>query len=495
MPAMSETSASFKASARLEIQPRPELARPALDFLLSAACAMHPGTERRERLERALSPVLELVLENNRGGVDPIALEAGECEGRFAVVITHRGVPIFSSASTSAVNAHYYPRLLEASKHAERVKVENAWREGQRVQLELSMGSPAPVGKARASLRIPDGETLAVRPLAPGEEEALSRLFYLVYGYEYVNEAVYQPERLRAMLASGELLSLVAVRPNGRLVGHVGLVRKSRQPPVYEAAMGAVDPAVKSRGVFGELFHATMELAERTPMQYCLFDFVTNHDLSQRHVNRYGTRELALLVGCQTRETQARLERLGLGPDPEDMDRYSLLVSMIPRVPHPFGREIALPERIGESFGFLLEGLGLSWTPSARFQGLAPGGRHTTRHLAAQQAVHFDLEEPGAGAAEQLLDEWRGLVRSGAQYASVDVPLDRPGAGALYELLSAGGFFAAGFVPYRFSQRLGFRFQAVGPSQVAFDKIKIASEPGRRLLDIVRSDYEASCLI
>lgn len=482
-------------AARLEFAARPELLRPALDFLLSCASALYPGTQRCERLERALVPVLELVLENNRGANEPISLDAGDCGGRFTVVIVHRGVPIFDAAEASTLNAHYYPRLLEASKQAELLKVENAWRQGQMIRLELSMGGSAPKAKVRTSLRIPDDETLTIRRLAPGEEEALSRLFYLVYGYEYVNEAVYRPERLKEMIASGELISVVAVRPNGRIVGHVGLVQKSRKPPVFEAAMGAVDPAVKSRGLFGKLFHETMQLAERTPMQYCLFDFVTNHDLSQRHVNRYGTRELAVLVGCQTRETQARLERLGLGQDPEGMDRYSLLVSIIPRVERPFGRELLLPERIGENFGFLLGPLGSSWSPAPRFQALGPGGRYSTRCHSAQQAAHFDLEEPGLGAAQDIVEEWRGLLRNGFQYAAVDAPLDRPGSGALYEMLSASGFFAAGFVPYRFTDRLGFRFQAVGPSKVAFDKIKVASEAGRRLLDIVRADYEASCLI
>ena len=95
--------------------------------------------------------------------------------------------------------------------------------------------------------------------MAPGEEDALSRLFYMVYGYDYINEFVYYPEKIKAMIDSGELHSIVAVRPNGRLVGHVGLTRRKREPPVYEAGMGAVDPMLKSRGLFGRLFSKTME--------------------------------------------------------------------------------------------------------------------------------------------------------------------------------------------------------------------------------------------
>ena len=72
--------------------------------------------------------------------------------------------------------------------------------------------------------------------MAPGEEDSLSRLFYLVYGYDYINEFVYYPEKIKAMIEAGDLLSIVAARPNGRLVGHVGLVRRHREPAVRRAA-------------------------------------------------------------------------------------------------------------------------------------------------------------------------------------------------------------------------------------------------------------------
>jgi hypothetical protein len=259
--------------------------------------------------------------------------------------------------------------------------------------------------------------------------------------------------------------------------------------------MGAVDPAVKSRGLFGALFKKTMEKVCEIPMQYCLLDFVTNHEYSQRHVSKYGTCELALFAGCQSQETQARLKRLGLGLDPEGMDRYSLLVSVIPRVPHPFGEETSLPESLGEPYGFLLKPLGLSWSPCPRFEVLPPRGRYQASLQPGQSAVIFDLCEPGREAAEAILEEWRNLMLGGFNYAAIEVPLDVPGIGALYDLVSAHGFFAAGFVPYQLSDRLGFRFQALGPKKVAFEKIKVATEPARRLLKLVRGDYQAFSLL
>jgi hypothetical protein len=177
------------------------------------------------------------------------------------------------------------------------------------------------------------------------------------------------------------------------------------------------------------------------------------------------------------------------------MLRYSLLVSVIPRVPHPFGENIVLPENIGERFGFLLKPLGLTWSPAPRFETLPARGSFKTGTQRAQSAALFDLQEPGQEAAEDIVEEWRELLRDGFEYAAVEVPLDAPGLGPLYDLLSGNGFFASGFVPCHGSARLGFRFQALGPTKVAFDQIKIATEHGKKLLAAVRNEYEANCLL
>ncbi|MBI4387235.1 MAG: hypothetical protein HY551_07620 [Elusimicrobia bacterium] len=489
-------------AARLEIAPRKILLDPAVDFVLSFAQEFARAPGDQADLKTAVSAALTMVFENNAGGKseEPIALEISERQGKLLIGIWNRGVPILlNGGRRSGLNSGYFAKFCEASKHADRVSVENFGRRGQKVVLEIRLGAGAAARSLPADPSImtvvPQEEKITLRPLSSGEEDALSRLFHTVYGYRYINEVVYYPDKLRAMLAEGELLSIVAARPNGRLVGHVGLVRKNKAPTVYEAAMGIVDPAVKSRGLFGLLFEKTMETIRETSMQYCFLDFVTNHDYTQKHLLRYGTRDLALFVGCQSRQTQARLEKLGIGPDPQDMDRYSLLTSLIPRVRHPFGREVLLPESLGSSFGFLLKPLGLRWAHTPRFQTLPERGSCKTDCQSAQASVLFDLSEPGREALEQISAQWREFLRNGFQYAAVEIPLDAPGLGPAYEMLSANGFFPAGFAPYHFSDRLAFRFQALGPTRVAFDKIKVVSEGARKLLDAVRNEYEAACLI
>jgi hypothetical protein len=490
----------MSSAAKIEIPPQPAFLEPTVGFVLAFAARFARGETEQAELKTAVSAVLDMVIENNSRGGEAVAIEVGESAGKLRVSVINHGTPILLKGGRGGIHSRHYAKFHEASQHADSVSFENSGRGGQAVVLEIRLGAAAAAMSLLAKpapqvLPIPEDEVITVRSLAPGEEDALSRLFYLVYGYDYINEFVYYPEKIKAMIEAGDLLPIVAARPNGRLVGHVGLVRRHREPAVYEAAMGAVDPMVKSRGLFGQLFSKAMEVVQKTPMQYCLCDCVTNHAFSQRHVAKFGGTELALYAGCQSRETQARLERLGLGKDPESMLRYSLLVSLIPRVPQPFGESIILPESIGERFGFLLEPLGMAWSPAPRFQTLPAAGSFKTSTQRAQTAALFDLAEPGQEAAEDIVEEWRELLRDGFEYAAVEVPLDAPGLGPLYDILSSNGFFASGFVPYQGAARLGFRFQALGPTKIAFDDIKVATDHGKKLLEAVRKDYEANCLL
>ena len=491
------TSPGHTPRANLRVPPIDDFLEPASAFVLAYARRLEMPPEGQERLKAALDAALALVQDCYvQGRTDePMSVRVRESEGRLAVGILNRGAPILLQ---DAGDDTLVSRFRDAAKGVERMSVENIGRRGQVVRLEVKVGRLAPAvteGLPAGKVEVSEADALTLRLLERGEESALSRLFYFVYGYDYIHETVYYPEKLTEMLEQGRLISTVAVLPGGRLVGHVGLVRQNENPPVFEAALGVVDPIAGSRGVFSRLFEKTMERMLETPMQYCYFDFVTNHDLSQRLISRYGTREMALLTGSQSRETQARLTRLGLGPDPEEMDRYSILLSVIPRVERPFGEEVVLPPSIGEPLEFLLKPLGLSWTPASRFQALAAVGNYKAHYEPSQGSVLFDAFQPGEKAAIGIVQEWKQALKDGYRYAAVDVPLAEPGLGAIYDILSTEGFFIAGFIPYHYGGTLAFRFQSLGPSEAAFDKIRVFSPDAKRLLEIVRNDYERNRLI
>jgi hypothetical protein len=204
---------------------------------------------------------------------------------------------------------------------------------------------------------------------------------------------------------------------------------------------------------------------------------------------------MAIFLGNQVPETQARLTELHIGTDSESMKRYSILVGIGLQEKHPFGKTVILPANIGEACGFLLEPIGLKWIPASRFSPLEDGGEFRIETFEEQKSVIFDFIKPGRIALQQIIERWQVYMREGVHYFGIDVPLNYPGIGAIYDFLSRHGFFFAGFIPYHFSSQLGFRFQFLLPTKVDFASIKIHSETGKQLLKMVKENYERNTLL
>lgn len=481
-------------STLLEVPFGPDFVEPTLNFLCSYAGKLGVTSERQGFLRLASELAFGMIADQNRDAAnsDRIAVEVFEEEGKLIVEVLNRGVPIFLEQQ----NGHA-AQFFDVAKHLDQVSLENRGRDGQSFILGMRLGEQA-ARRSIESAKLDDSfdvqSEIEIRELLPGEEAKLSQLFFHVYGYNYISEYVYYPEKVAQMRQQGRLISTVAVSKAGNIVAHVGLLKCADAPVVYEPCLGVVDPRLKSKGLFGRVFEATMRRLDNLECQYCFFDFVTNHDRSQKFVHKYNPIDLAIFVGCQSKETQAKLEKLGIGKDPLDTDRYSLLYSVLPRTQYPFGKLVSLPNNLGETLGFLLKPLNLNWNPSSRFELLPRHGELRTKLQATQNAVVFELNTPGRDPLEQLILEWRKLLRSGFEYAAVDVPLDRPGLGHVYDRLADEGFFVAGFLPYATSDRLAIRFQAVGLKKLSFDEIKVHSAQAKTLLEVIRHNYERNRL-
>lgn len=485
--------------ASIEIPSHDLFVEPVLSFISSYLKKLGVFSQRYKNISEIIEKAIFLVIKKDVGvhAEHFIKITVFGSDGKLIIKILNSGAPVLTSDLARLLSSTAQNK--DIGKYVDKFSLENLGRLGQAITLEIKLGQETFSTKEAAPVKhneelIVKEEDFEVRLLREGEEGSLSRLFYFVYGYDYINEFVYYPEKIKKMIRDGNLISVVAALKNGKLLGHGGLQKWNDAPPIYEPCLGITDPTVKSKGLFKKIFKKSMEIAGALDMQYCFFDFVTNHDYSQRLVAKYGTCDMAIFAGCQTSKTQAKLERLGIGKDPIASDRYSILLSITPGVPYPFGKELFLPNNIGEMFGFLLKPLNIAWFPASRFNTLDQNGEYEMHLEPAQQSVVFDFVKPGFKAAKSIVNDWHELMKEGYQYAAVDVELSEPGLGQLYDFLSGHGFFVSGFIPYRRSDKLGFRFQALAPTKVDFSEIKVYSKTAKKLLEVIKSDYERNCI-
>ena len=478
----------------IEIPINENYVEPSVSFFRSFSLRQGLSEERIREVCQILEKILSRIISANIGELfkDNIKISLQQVESSLKITICNRGFPFF--AGSDWLNTDFDRQTQEGMQKIRQVfstvEFKNNGRSGQSLILGIDLISmQAAPQQSKADVT---DQNISYKFLESCQVTELSRLFCSVYGYNYIRDDVYYPERMQALISSGDLVSRVAVTETGRLVAHVGMVKLNSNPSVYEIALGLSDPKFKIKGVFSKLFDQVIQVVEKTPMEYCIFDFVTNHDYSQKIVSRYGSKEMALGLGCQFSDTQAKLEALGIGKDPKDSDRYSLLIAVRPSKEFPFGKDVTLPVHLGEMFEFLLNNLGMSWIPAPRFFPLSREGAFTKKLEDSQKAVYFDLFNPGFNAIREIVREWRYLLKLHYKYAAIDIPLDMPGLGQAFDYLVEHGFFVAGFIPYHNSNRIAFRLQSVGVMRLNFDEIKIATKTGQNLLEVVRAGYERS---
>ncbi|MBP2145655.1 serine/threonine-protein kinase RsbW [Methanofollis sp. W23] len=133
-----------------------------------------------------------------------------------------------------------------------------------------------------------------IRPSHIDEAVAITQRAYLSYGYSYGYEDVYFPDRLKALIRSGQLSSFVAVH-DGAVIGHAGLLFGD-DPGAAELSLGFVDPPFRRHGVFKRLMATTAHEAERRGLCAVRGQGVCTHPYSQKSVAFLGMSECALFL-------------------------------------------------------------------------------------------------------------------------------------------------------------------------------------------------------
>ena len=175
----------------------------------------------------------------------------------------------------------------------------NLGKEGQEWQLVKFLATPrvdaepppvAPPAPAATPAFI-------IRRLQATDALAVSRCIYACYGYSYIYDFVYYPDRLAALNASDELISAVAVAADGEVLGHAALIPAGAVAQTGELAMIATLPHYRSGGVGRQLSQWLLDWAARQGWHGVNANAVTSHPFSQHICVRLGFRPCGLLLG------------------------------------------------------------------------------------------------------------------------------------------------------------------------------------------------------
>ncbi len=374
--------------------------------------------------------------------------------------------------------------LAVIAQDAESVQLLNLGSGGKRLVADVAARSSED-GQARrhhveeatslAPSELPDA--IEVRAAGPDDAEAIAQLLYENYHLSYVHADFYRPRYLMAALASGELLSAVAVH-DGRVVGHHALMPLPGVPSA-ETGAAVVHSAYRGLGLFGLLFEHTLGAAVGRGLAAVFGDAVTIHPFSQRAESSHGYHETALQLGMVPAQTTMR----GFGSD-RPRRRTATLRSYRPLEGRP--RRAALPDAYRELLERIYANAGLSIKPRAE-QAPVEG-----------DALTADLDEPRSlgflrvrrwDGATALKQQVRYLLSRHADvlYADIDLATveDVDEATATSNEL---GFFVSGLILHGADGHDHLRLQLLDSTDIELEDVVCDSDFAKALRQDVLDD-------
>ena len=169
-----------------------------------------------------------------------------------------------------------------------------------------------------------------VREIMEKEAIEISKCAYSSYGYTYINEDIYFPDRIWNQNRSGELISLVPVTLDGKIMGHTALEIEKRDPLFPQLGMAFVMPRYQGQGCMNR---AVPKLIEKG-IEHGFFGIyargITAHPYSQKSLLKFGMKDTAMLLSSGPER-----EYKGIVEGKTQRESVMLLSLLLNEIQHP----------------------------------------------------------------------------------------------------------------------------------------------------------------
>ena len=292
-----------------------------------------------------------------------------------------------------------------------------------------------------------------IRSATDSDIIGISRLFYKSYGYSYVNDIVYYPERLTQAVASGMLRSSVAVSATGEIIGHLALMEPCEGARITEWGMAICDPACRGQGIMTALVEKIMRDPCLSRYRGMFSHSVTNHAFTQKICAAHGFSDVALLVGYAGADLSFRKIHRRLRQRESTIISYKPLTTL--KTPRLF-----LPARHREIITRLYRGIGIEIEETRDAPADEPPVTRLRDTIVSSINIgEIVLEQAGEDAGKIIAEATRKncLARVDVIYLILD--LEDPRAPATVAACEEKGYIFAGIFPgYHHDQALVMQY-------------------------------------
>jgi GNAT superfamily N-acetyltransferase/anti-sigma regulatory factor (Ser/Thr protein kinase) len=291
--------------------------------------------------------------------------------------------------------------------------------------------------------------------VGPDDVEDIAKLIYRVYGYSYVKEDLYYPDRIERALKGDDKFGVMVRTDRGRAVGYFAVLR-STDSEIGEVGEAVVEPDHRRRGLMKRMLEALLDESRSRGLKGAFGEAVTIHTISQRVNQHFGMESCALLLAFHVQERFQGVGKETSQPvsvviDFTPLEPYDTVTAYLPecyadlirRVYHALGAEVTRPSPEGEPIA-----------------GALPREADIDARINYQfKNVELVVESAGDDVAEQALQTIDDLDHEGINVVYADLPIDDPHTPAMTTRLRDAGFVLAGLMPRFHQERDYLRLQ------------------------------------
>ncbi|MCF8233857.1 MAG: ATP-binding protein [Bacteroidales bacterium] len=313
-----------------------------------------------------------------------------------------------------------------------------------------------------------------VRLLKPEEAVDVAKCAYASYGYTYVHEAIYYPDKVREMNESGDLISFVAVKEDGEVIAHAAFEREDdRQVPQFGVA--ATKPRYRGQGCLNALNITMMEYAVEKQFMGVFGRGITTHPYSQKAMLKHGMLPCALLLSSGK-------ERKYKGIQQKKLQRESVVLQF-KYINPPDELLIFPPEKHKDLILQIYNDLGLKpETGQIDKAGTLPGGqsRLSAKTFSNSLTADISLLEYGNDVIKETAAQLKKLCMERTETIYLHLPLSDPFTALLTPEFEKMGFFFAGLMPAS-GKRDRLILQYLNNHVIDYDLLQLGCPEGERL--------------
>ena len=311
-----------------------------------------------------------------------------------------------------------------------------------------------------------------VTPITAADAEDVAKLIYRTYGYTYIKEELYYPNKIELALERDEKFGVIARTRKGEAVGYFAVLRTT-DSRIGEVGEAVVSVGHRRLGVMTMMLQALIQMSQERKLLGLFGEAITVHTISQRVNSKFNFCSTALLLG-------AFPSAIYKGLDERYQQDVSIIIDFL-----PFHTGKTLTRYLPEAYAPLLRDL--YHTLGLRVRAGTP------RLLPLREATDLDLKisfeyrhalfivrDYGEDFEERIAWKLHSLHMKDIRSFYIDLPLHHPGTPAVINLLWAFGFVFSGLMPLFHQQRDYLRLQRI-TRKLNFDEIYVHSHMAERI--------------